>query len=54
MKERMTPAPAPPFISTPCTSLHAGVCKVSWENTTLQVVVTVFGLAVETSPQNAG
>ena len=28
-----------------------GICKVSWENATLQVVVTVFGLSVEISPQ---
>lgn len=31
--------------------LPPGICKVSWENSTMQVVVTVFGLAIMTSPQ---
>lgn len=30
-----------------------GICKVSWENPTIQVIVTVYGLSLATSPQLA-
>jgi hypothetical protein len=41
----------PALADPPHPHLPPGICKVSWENSTMQVVVTVFGLAIMTSPQ---
>lgn len=43
----------PPTI-TPYSTFCAGVCKVPWENGTMQIVVTVFALATNPSPQAVG
>ena len=44
--------PPPPL--RPAHPLGAGVCKVPWENGTMQVIVTVFALSVNPSPQAVG
>ena len=47
-------APAPPSSPFPTHPHGAGVCKVPWENGTMQVIVTVFALSVNPSPQAVG